>query len=143
MKFESKQDYYVPTDFFIPTQTNPTEKIRSTKGDCVIRAFSIAAGLDWLEAFDILTDNARKTYNVPNDVTNYTQVFKAMGYECVTCKATSGKKRMTAEQFCKTHKSGRYILRLANHLCAVVDGKVRDTWNTANKCIYKYWVIND
>lgn len=144
--FEKRHDYHVPTDYFIPSQPNPTETNRfkkSTKGDCVIRAFCLAAGITWLEAFDILTAEARATYNVPNDKAVYKAVFLARGYERVVPKVSKGKKRMTAEDFCKKHRRGRYILRLANHLCAVVDGKVLDSWNCGNMCVYHYYIVSE
>lgn len=58
---------------------------------------------------------------------------------------------LTIDQLEKTHKendvygnpNGRYILSLANHLCAVVDGKIRDGWNCGDKCIYKIYIINE
>ena len=36
---------------------------------------------------------------------------------------------MTAKEFALTHPNGTYILRLAHHLSAIVDGKIRDTWD--------------
>jgi len=142
--FKTKADYYQPTKYFEPTQPNPTEKIgHGTKGDCVIRAFALAAGITWLEAFDALCEHARKTYSVPNCHTNYIPLFKELGYQRIACKAVKGKSRMTAEEFCKKHRKGRYMLRISNHLAAVVDGKVRDSWNPANKCVYSYFVVSE
>lgn len=142
--FQTKQDYYVPTDYFKPTQPNPTENSRfykSTKDDCVVRAFCIAAGISWLEAFDILVAKARETYNVPNDKACYAAVFEDMGYKMFTTNAVKGRKRLTAEAFAKQFPKGRYILSVANHITAVVDGKVCDTWNCGNKCVYKFWIV--
>lgn len=146
MNFTCRQDYHIPTDYFEPTQPNPTETNRfkkSTKGDCVIRAFCLAAGISWLEAFDLLVAHARKNYDIPNGQTNYMSLFTELGYEKVTPKVIKGRKRMNVEDFCKKHRKGRYMLKVANHMTAVVDGKVRDTWNTANKCIYHYWIISN
>ena len=137
-------DYYKETKNFKMFNPNPTESQsgKSKKGDCVIRAFAIAADLTWLEAFDLLVANARLTYNVPNDKHNYTEVFKQQGYESIPVKIKAGKKRMTVLEFCKKNKKGRFILRLANHLTAVVDGVIYDSWNTSDLCIYKYWKVN-
>lgn len=142
--FTTRADYFQPNKYFEPTQPNPTEKLgHGKKGDCVIRAFSLAANIGWLEAFDILVAHARKTYSVPNCHTNYIPLFQELGYERIVCKAVKGKKRMTAEDFCRKHRKGRYILRLSNHLSAVVDGKIRDSWNPANKCVYSYFIISE
>ena len=122
---------------------NPTEKNdKSTKGDCVIRALAIASDRTWIEAYDILADNARKTYNLPNDCINYTQVFEnILGYKPKSVKVEKGKKRLNVLEFCKKHHKGRYILRVAHHLTAVVDGVCYDTWNTAERCVYRYWEV--
>lgn len=139
---KTRADYYKETKYFSVMQPNPTEPDRrSKKGDCVIRAFSIAADITWLEAFDVLVENARKTYNVPNGQQNYEQVFASLGYTSSSIKAEKGKKRMTLEGFCKSHPKGRYIVSVANHLTAVVDGVCYDTWNPANKCVYKVFEL--
>lgn len=144
MVFETRQDYYVPTDYFRPTQPNPTEKNdRSTKGDCAIRALANGAGITWLQAFDLLTTEARLTFNVPSDIICFRGALAHLGYNEVVTNAKKGKKRLTVEEFAKKHKHGRYILQLANHFTAVVDGKARDTWNPANKCVYRYWIVEE
>lgn len=141
---KTRADYYKETKWFSIMQPNPTEPAnKSKKGDCVIRAFSIAADLTWLQAFDVLVENARKTYNVPNGQQNYEQVFTAWGFTISSIKAVKGEKRMTVEGFCKSHPKGRYIVSVANHLTAVVDSVCYDTWNPANKCVYKVYKLTD
>lgn len=135
-------DCYKNTEHFTLYNPNPTEGKKAKKGDCVIRAFAIASDKTWLEAFDILTENARKTYNVPNDNQNYKEVFAQQGYVSTPVKVVKGKKRMTVLDFCKKNSKGRFILRVANHLTAVVDGIVYDSWNTEECCVYKYWTIS-
>lgn len=139
---KTKADYYKETKYFSIMQPNPTEpQNKSVKGDCVIRAFAIAADLTWLEAFDLLTENARKTYNIPTDKHNYRTVFENFGFERQSIGLTKSGKRFTVEGFCKAHPKGRYILKVAHHLTAVVDGVCYDTWNTANKCVYVYYEL--
>lgn len=142
MNFNKKSDYYKETSLFVPTQPNPTEKgTKSTKGDCVIRALSIAGGISWLEAFDLLVTYARKTYDVPSGQTCYEKVYEKFGFVKHSVRVVKGEKRMTVEDFCKKHPGGRYILKVANHNTAVVDGICRDTWNPANKCVYTYFQL--
>lgn len=99
----------------------------------------MAADITWLEAFDKLTENARKTYDVINGQSNYEVVFSANGFEKKSVKVVKGKKRMTVEDFCKKNRKGSYIVAVANHLTAVVDGVCYDNWNPANKCVYVYY----
>lgn len=137
---ETRADLFKETDYFSIFQPNQTERNKSTKGDCVIRAFAIAADLTWLQAFDQLVTTARATYNVPNDKACYDRTFKRFGFERMKQPLFNGH-RQTVEGFCKAHPKGRYILRLAHHLTAVVDGVCYDTWNPANYCIYFYYEL--
>jgi hypothetical protein len=66
-----------------------------------------------------------------------------LGFDFELSKANKGEKRKTAEEFAKSNPKGRFILGLASHLCAVVDGKIRDGWNCGYKCIYKIYIINE
>lgn len=135
----TRNDYFTPTENFFPTQPNPTEKLKSKKGDCVIRAFALSAGIDWLQAFDLLVENARQTYNAMNDNINVHQTLLKYGYEYTPAKAEKGKKRLDVATFCKKNPKGRFVLVVANHHTAVVDGIIRDTWNTSKCCVYRIY----
>lgn len=140
--FKKRSDYYKPTRNFEPTQPNPTEKKgRTIKPDCVIRAFSIVMGLSWLEAFDMLVANARKNYTIPNDADNYREIFRERGYKEITEKAVKGQKRLTVEMFAELHPTGRYFIETANHVTTVINGVIKDSWNTSNRIIYRYFEI--
>lgn len=141
--FQTNADYYKAAPNFEPTQPNPTEKVgRATKkADCVVRAFSIVTGYSWLESFDILAEHARRTYNMVNDPLNYCEVFRERGYTEYTEKAVKGQKRLTVEQFAQQHPTGRYMVKVAHHLTAVIDGVIKDAWNTSNEVVYKYFEV--
>lgn len=136
-------DYYKDTDYFCNYNINPTryEKKRWDKGDCVIRAFAMAADITWLEAFDLLMQKARETFNVPNDKNCFKAVLEEYGFVKHSCPVVKGNKRMTVEDFCKKHNKGRYYLDVANHSTAVVDGVCYDVWNPAKKCVYVYYEL--
>lgn len=55
--------------------------------------------------------------------------------------AQKGKRRMTAEQFCKKHKRGHFILRMAGHVACVKDGQLYDTHDSSGSCVYKAWEV--
>ena len=140
-KFTTTEDYYKDTEYFCQFNNNPTYKEgkRWHKGDCVIRALALAADIKWIEAFDLLVENARKTFDVPNCKTNYHTILENLGFTYHGIKAQKGKKRMTIEDFCKQHRKGRFFVDVANHCTAVVDGVCYDQWNPANKCVYAYY----
>ena len=129
-------------NYFIHTQPNPKDGKKSKKIDCVVRAICIAECISWVDAFDTLVSIARQDYDMPNSIPVCEKALKAKGYDIQSLKPQKGQKRMTAKEFALTHQNGTYILRLAHHLSAVVDGKIRDTWDCAVSCIYKVYTKN-
>lgn len=122
----------------------PNKKdIKDEYGDCVIRAFTKALDKDWLEVFDELIPYARETQTMPNNKPAYEKYLADKGFKWYGIKVAKGKKRPTAESFCKEHKTGTYILRQAHHLVTVVDGKYYDTWESGDRGVYGYWVKED
>lgn len=108
-------------------------------GDCEIRALANAIGCSWLDAFDFLTSRARRDFSIPNDAKDVRKWLTENGAVWTACVAERGKKRLTAMQFAETHSSGRYILSLANHVCAVVGGVILDAWNPGASTVYGYY----
>lgn len=118
----------------------PNKKdLKDEYGDCVIRAFTKATGLTWLEVFDSLIPYAREIQANPNSKSVYEKYLTNLGYKWVGLKAEKGKRRLNPETFCKKYKSGTYILRLSHHLVTVVDGYYYDTWDCKEYCVYGYW----
>lgn len=124
--------------------TNPNPRWESKKGfqwdtgDCTVRAIANSTGCTWLEAYDFLSSRAREEFVIMNDGLKFRDWLVAVGAKWTACSPSTGKKRMTAEEFAKKHKTGSYILRLAHHEAAVVDGKILDTWNCGKHCVYGY-----
>ena len=140
------QRYYAPTTNFRYTNPNPADKSRKTmvwnRGDCVVRALANSTGITWLESFDWLTIRARADFYVPNDISACRKWFVDCGCPWTAVKAERGKSRMTVLDFAKSHK-GKYIIQIANHVCACVDGVVLDTWNCGEKAVVGYWDMSN
>jgi hypothetical protein len=67
---------------------------------------------------------------------------KAFGAtEYLQFPARQGHRRMTGKEFCRQYSHGRYILRQAYHVVAVVDGKLFDTWDSSGRCVYGAWKL--
>jgi hypothetical protein len=111
-------------------------------GDCVTRAISIALGQDYRDVYDRLAlrmaarGEPRSARNgIPRAV--YESYLDAHGWRWVpTMEIGSG---------CRVHlrpdelPPGRLIARLSKHVCAVVDGVVRDTHDPTRegtRCVY-------
>ena len=59
------------------------------------------------------------------------------------CKAVKGKKRITVLDFAKSHPKGRFVIQIANHETACVDGVILDAWNCGGKCVVGYIDMKD
>lgn len=134
--------YYKGTDTFEYYNANPEGAKKKgyvwNRGDCCIRALAKASGMTWVEAFDFLTERARRDFNVVNDGIAFRGWLKESGATWTPCKAEKGKSRMTAEEFAKSHPTGSYIISLANHETACVNGKIYDVWNCGGKCVFGF-----
>lgn len=142
MKTAVFNKYYSNTQNFKYTNPNPTAAKKRTmkwdKGDCVIRALALSTSISWLDAYDYLSERGRRDYATPNDSLLSKKWFVEGGGVWTACKAEKGKKRMTGLDFAKSHPDGRYILCMAHHDCACVDGEILDVWNCGDKAISGY-----
>lgn len=116
--------------------------IKDEYGDCTIRALSKALNIGWLEAFDLTIPYCRK-YQIPNVFFTSKkvemEVMKDLGFEYYGISNKKGTKRPTVKEFASSHKEGTYILNVANHEVACVDGKYYDTWDSGFKSLYGYY----
>lgn len=133
------QKFYLNTDYFKYTNPNPTAAQKKTlvwdKPDCEVRALALSIGVDWLTAYDYLSAKAREEYTIPNDGRRTRDWFIQGGGVWTACKAEKGKKRMTCREFAEAHKSGRYIVSIASHVVACVNGYLLDTWNCGERAV--------
>ena len=116
--------------------------LKDKYGDCTIRALSKVLNITWLEAFDLTIPYCRE-YQTPNIFNTPTmierEIMKKLGFVYYGISNKKGTKRPTVKEFAKSHKQGRYILNVANHEVAVVDGIYFDTWDSGFKPLYGYY----
>lgn len=116
--------------------------LKDEYGDCTIRALSKVLNITWLEAFDLTIPYCREyqtpnIFNVPTMIER--DIMKKLGFDYYGVSNKKGTKRPTVKEFAKSHKQGRYILNVANHEVAVVDGIYYDTWDSGFKSLYGYY----
>ena len=112
-------------------------------GDCVKRAISKAANMDYMEVQRALNRHKKITgcanYFDHNHGTHYVEhVLKGTP---MSFPAVKGQPRMNGERFCKAYPKGNYILSMAGHLSCCVDGVIYDTWDCTDKCVYKAYKV--
>lgn len=113
-------------------------------GDCVKRAIAKAANMDYKEVSLGLNRHKKitgaKTFNSDWNWLSY--IENVLGGKKMSFPAVKGQKRMNGERFCKAYPKGSYVLQMANHLTACVDGVIYDTWDCSEKCVYRAWKIS-
>ena len=133
-KSKGRYVYYQPND----------KDLKDKFGDCTIRALSKALDCTWLEAYDKMIPLCREE-QVSNvfdcDIKTRKRMMEKLGFEYTGISVKSGKERPTVDKFASTHKKGRYILNVAHHEVACVDGKYYDTWNSGYKSLYGYFTL--
>ena len=107
---------------------NPHPKGLSTD-DCVKRAIVVVTGMDYskvqreLNGYKAIT--GAKSFNSIKNLRYVEDVLKA--------KKITFQSELTAEDFCKKHPRGRFILDMVGHWSACVDGCIYDTWDCSKE----------
>lgn len=114
---------------------NPKNKKVS---DCTVRAFALAHGIGWYEAYDILTAYAREECIVIDDV-NFIDDFlsKRYDYKCYKCSNINIKVGEVAD----IHNRGVFLITMAGHITCLIDGVIYDTWDPRNRYVWTIWQI--
>lgn len=112
-------------------------------GDCVKRAITLAAQMDYMEVQRELNRYKKVTgaQSFNSDYNPHKYVENVLHARKLSFPAERGKKRMTGEEFSRTHPTGRYILNMARHWSCCVDGIIYDTWDCSERCVYTAYQI--
>lgn len=117
---------------------NPNPGKNTKASDCTIRAYCAAEKLSWDEAFEIASQVAKDNAWMPNDKAMVEKIITdKFGYEM--CKLEKDEKKMTVSEFAIKYNVGTYLVEIARHLVAVVDGQYYDTWDCGDKKVSKYF----
>ena len=106
--------------------------------DCVKRAITVVAKMDYhqvqLELNRYKKITGAKVFNERKNCGAYCE--KVLKMSKLSFPAEPGKVRMNGDRFTRAYPKGRYILNMAGHWTACVDGKIYDTWDCRDKCVY-------
>lgn len=116
---------------------NPNPTGRSV-GDCAIRAVAKALNMTWEEAYALIAANGFAMGDMPSSNSVWGAVLRQNGFyrsaiesDCPDC--------YTAEDFCKDHPKGVFVLGFGNHTCCVVDGTIFDSWDSSAEIPQYFW----
>ncbi len=123
---------------------------KGSAGDCACRALAIACEMAYEDAYRLINETAsherpargrsRSSARTGVWMPTMRRVMQDLGWEW---KAT-----MSVGSGCRVHlkaselPAGRIIAQLSGHFVAVVDGVVRDTYDSSRdgtRCVYGFW----
>lgn len=113
------------------------------KNDCQVRVLVVALGMDYNEAWELLYtmqgERRRCSFGLTTELALFDSRLRVI--QAFAFQAVRGKPRMDGGRFCKNHPKGNFILRMAHHVAAVVNGKLYDNWDSSRKCVYSAWEV--
>lgn len=123
-----------------------SKDLKDNYGDCTIRALSKVLNITWLEAFDLIIPFCREyqlanIFGAPHNIE--AEIMNKLGFEYTGISNKKGTKRPTVAEFARDHKEGNYILNVAHHEVACVDGKYYDTWDSGRCSLYGYYRLKE
>ncbi len=112
------------------------------RNDCTVRALASVMAWPYDQAYDLVAAAGRKsgkpfrmapkTY-LPQKDLPFTTI-------CHIFPAKAGESRMALGRFCAEHPDGRFIVRVAKHVVAVINGIAYDEGSLdENRCVYRAW----
>lgn len=124
---------------WIEFNNNPTGR---RVGDCAVRAVSVALGTDWETAYSIIADNGYDMGDMPSSNSVWGAVLRQNGFYR-TAIPGDYPDDYTAEEFCRDHPNGIYVLGFGNHVATVIDGNIYDSWDSSQEIPQYFWFRKD
>jgi len=110
--------------------------------DCVVRSISTATNSDYLEVRRELNRKKKELgFSSYKDTQFLYEYLK--GYPRLIFKPVKGYPRIKGSDFTELHSKGTYILKMAGHITACIDGVILDTWDCSYRSVYTAWEIVD
>lgn len=120
---------------WVKFNNNPMSR---TVGDCAVRAVSLALGVDWEEAYNLVADAGYAMGDMPSSDSVWGAVLRQHGFyreaipnTCPDC--------YTVEDFVKDFPRGVYVLGFGGHVATVIDGDLYDSWNSMQEVPVYFW----
>lgn len=118
---------------YIYYNMNPEGK---TIGDCVIRAISLALGIEYYEVIEMLY---RYSDNNECDMLSKDCYGGMLGDNFKIPRFTA--KNATVKQVAEDFKDNILIIRVNQHLTTSIKGDIYDIWNPENEKVDCFWIV--
>lgn len=131
---------------------------RGMAGDCVVRAYAIVTRTHYADAYRLFANaqggvqRSRGAKPEPRSARNgvlpsvYKPIFAERGLIWTPLVTPGVKAPVVHFRRGEVPRTGRHILRLSKHLCALVEGTVRDNHiddRGGSRMVYGYWTCKD
>ena len=104
--------------------------------DCTVRALAKLENLSWADSYQKLCQEGLANYLMPNDDKLLDILYKNLGYVRGSFKSNE---RIPLNTFTKKHPKGSFAIRTNGHICAVVNGKIYDTWDCGDRFVSSWY----
>lgn len=102
--------------------------------DCTCRAISVAEGISWNECHKKLSDLSREYGVILNDA-KFIEDYLNKRYPKICYN------NMTIGEFSKIAPKGHFVATMNNHIVAIIDNVIVDTFDCSNRQIKCCWQI--
>lgn len=125
---------------------------RGSAGDCATRAISIATGIGYPQAYELVNEIAKteqRSKRRRRKSSARTGVYRPTMRRIMEALGWNWTPTMQIGQGCRVHltadelPAGRIIVSLSRHYAAVIDGALHDTHDcsrSGTRCVYGYWI---
>lgn len=120
---------------WVKFNNNPAQRM---VGDCAVRAVSVALGVDWETAYNLIADAGFNMADMPSSDSVWGAVLRQNGFyrksipdSCPDC--------YTAADFAADHPRGVYVLGFGGHVATIVDGNLYDAWDSSQEIPQFVW----
>ena len=107
-------------------------------GDCAVRAVSVALGIDWETAYDLLAEAGRAMGDMPSADSVWGAVLRQHGFYRANIPNTCPE-CYTAEDFARDNPHGTFVLGFGGHVATIVDGTLYDAWDSSREVPVYVW----
>ena len=108
------------------------------ENDCVVRAICAITTLDWQTVSRALCWKALEMWGTTVSNRVWKRLLHEMGFRQYA-PPDLYPRRYTVRDFCLDHPRGEYFVCPHQHVAAVIDGKLWDSWDCLNKTVLFYW----
>ena len=137
---ESIFEYYNPNPIYDEKKHRHKRWIRC---DCTVRTISKALDVSWTDAYHMLCEAGESIGEMPDTRDAVEIVLLNNGFETVKMpRPRLGEQRERVRDIVEMTDDGDTVIvcNCRHHTVCLQDGKIWDTWNSANLVVFTYWI---